>query len=416
MKILFVYTSLPKGGIETFLVRMTEKLFEKGYSINFLFFSNNIDVELLNELKKYANVFTINDYLYFSKYTKNFSPIIKLLIPLEKRELWLDVLKEVEHIHAPDYNSILYVNKILNKADKINVHISTGVYHINEFNFIKYKKWYFGKKIIQFLNCIPQQNILFFNEVSNSFYNNLFQNKFKKSIITPIGIDLSKYNDSVSALQNNRVVSVGRLTNWKKYNFHMIEVINSLKKKNIFIKYDSYGDGEQLLSLNEKVNNLNLSDLITFHPAISYNKFKSTISDSLMFIGAGTALIEASACGIPALIGIENEEYPLTYGFLHDTKTYSYQEQQLSFEKYKIEDFILKLKNQNEESYREECVKAQGRANDFSIEITIEDFIKMTNNSRSYDFSLNKLQLILVTVSMFLNKIICPKTNYSKRL
>lgn len=80
MKILFVYTSLPKGGIETFFVRITKKLAEKGYSVNFLFFSNNLDNELIDELKKYAKVFSINDYLFLPKFTQNLSPLVLSLI------------------------------------------------------------------------------------------------------------------------------------------------------------------------------------------------------------------------------------------------------------------------------------------------------------------------------------------------
>ncbi|RZK20315.1 MAG: hypothetical protein EOO43_11220, partial [Flavobacterium sp.] len=98
MKILFVYTALPKGGIETFFVRMARELFEKGYSVNFLFFSNNLDKEILSELKLYSNVFQIDDYIFLPEITRNFSPLIKLLIPLKRKKLAQDILEEVGHI------------------------------------------------------------------------------------------------------------------------------------------------------------------------------------------------------------------------------------------------------------------------------------------------------------------------------
>ena len=61
-------------------------------------------------------------------------------------------------------------------------------------------------------------------------------------------------------------------------------------------------------------------------------------------------------------------------------------------------------------------MKAQERAKDFSIEITIEDFVKVINNSKVNDFNLNEFHLTRIVISMVLNKIIFPKTNYSRRL
>lgn len=414
MKILFVYTSLPKGGIETFFVRIVKQLFEEGYEIRFLFFGNVFDKELITELEKFAKIFKINNYLLIPSILKNKTPLLKLLMPVKRQKVQNEILEGVTHIHAPDFNSILYVNKILNFKEKIN--ISTGVYHINEYNFTNSNKWYFKKTVDKFINYLPYQNILFFNEICKDFYYDKFNHKFENSLVTPIGIELPLTESSVLAKQNNEIVSIGRLTQWKKYNLHMIEVVKSLKDKNIIVHYDSYGDGPQLEVLNKKVKEYHLQDLVKFHGNIPYSKFKHIISNKLMFIGAGTALIEASSLGIPSLIGIENESEPVSYGFLHNTNTYSYQEKQLNFPRKKIEDFILYLIGLSKESYKIECEKAKERAKDFSIETTKKDFITLINSSQSSKFHLNQYQLARVVLSMFVNKVFFPKSNYSKRL
>jgi len=414
VKILFIYSGLPKGGIETFFLRMSKQLFNEGYEVRFLFFGDFFDLELLTELQKFATIFKINDYLNVPDFFKKKSPLLKILMPLKKQKLQQDILKDITHIHAPDYNSILYTNRIVDKS--INANISTGIYHINEFNFLGSKKWYFGRKVEELMHNLPSQNILFFNEISKEFYNNKFNNKFNNSIVTPIGIEFKNDNSGFLATQNNQIVSVGRLTNWKKYNFHMIEVIKSLKDKNMIFYYDSYGDGYLRDVLNKKVKDYQLQDLIKFHGTIPYSKFKETVSNKIMFIGAGTAIIEASAYGIPSLIGIENEDEPMSYGFLHDTNTFSYQEKQLNYKKEKIEDYILFLKEMNKESYEKECLKAKLRAKDFSIEQTKKDFISMINSSNSLKFYLNYFQLVRILFSMFFNKVCFPKSNYSKRL
>lgn len=415
MNILFVYTGLPKGGIETFFVRLVKRLSNEGHVISFLFFSKNLDDELVKELQNYAKIYSFNDYLMAPFFLKNKSPLLKLLLPFKRKKLNSELLKNIDHIHAPDFNSILYVNRILSR--KVTKNISTGVYHINEFDFNGFHNWYFSKKIEKFLSILPYENILFFNEISKEYYNQKLKNKFENSVVTPIGIDITKYSTvNFSGIQNNRVVSIGRLTKWKKYNHSMIDVVYSLKKRNILIRYDCYGDGEELENLNQKVNRFDLNDLITFHPGIPYDQFQEVINNSLMFIGAGTSLIEASACGLPSLIGIENEIKPVTYGFLHDIKGYSYQEQQLKLVKKNIENYILYLRELTDVTYVNECNKAILRAKDFTMDITQRDFNQLINKSKTFKFRLKYSQLFFIVINMFLNKIFYPKTNYSTRL
>ena len=414
MNILYIYTALPKGGIETFFLRITKKLSLNGHKVKFLFFTNYFDENLLNELKQFAEIFSINDFLFAPQIIKKGSPISKLLFPLNNKLLSEKILYNIDHIHAPDFNSILFVYKITNRKNKIP--ISTGVYHINEFNFTNNKNWNFVRMINSFLQKLPSENILFFNEICKEFYNEKWENKFIKCTVTPIGIEISPTNDVCSGIQNNRIVSIGRFDTWKTYNFSMIEVIRSLKEKGMIFYYDSYGGGRQYEHLKKKVLKLGLEELVTFHPGVPYSEFKTKIVNKLMFIGAGTALIEASATGIPAMIGIENEEKALTYGFLHNTTSYSYQENQLNYERIKIEFEIIFLKNCNEDSYFNECEKAKIRAQDFSIDKTYSDFILLMKNSKNFNFNINYFKLIYIVLGLTLNKICFPKSNYSKRL
>ena len=405
---------MPKGGIETFFLRIVKQLFEEGHEIKFLFFGSVFDNELITELEKYAKIFKIDDYLFIPSIFKNKTPLLKLLIPIKRKKLQNKILEGVTHIHAPDFNSILYVNKILNTGQQIN--ISTGVYHINEYNFSNSSIWYFKRIVDKFINYLPWQNIIFFNEICKDFYCKKFNQKFENSLVTPIGIELPLIGSSPLAKKNNEIVSIGRLTQWKKYNFHMIEVIKSLKDKNINIRYDSYGDGSQLDSLNKKVKQYQIQHLVKFHGNIPYSKFRHTVTNKLMFIGGGTALIEASSLGLPSLIGIENEDEPCSFGFLHNTDTYSYQEKQLNLPKKKIEEYILYLIGLSQESYQIECEKAKERAKDFGIQKTKKDFLTFINASQSSKFQINQYQLARVVFSMLLNKIFFFKTNYSKRL
>lgn len=413
MKILFVYSSLPKGGIETFFVRIAKKLSLEKVNITFLFLSRSCDENLRTELEKYATLLYLDDYLLQISLIKWKSLLQKLLLPIDKKK-FADVLEGVTHIHAPDFTSLLFANKFL--LGKKKIPISTGLYHINEFNFEGQESWFFAKAISKYLRELPATNIIFFNEISNQFYNKKFRNKFESSIITPIGVNLLNSNTN-AGVQNNRIVSVGRLTSWKTYNYHMIEVVNHFRKNGVVLNYDSYGDGEERNKLERKILELDLQEQVKFNNEIDYKDFEKTIQGHLMFIGAGTALIEASSFGIPSLIGIENGEDPLSYGFLHDTAGYSYQEKQLNLPTFSIISFISSLIDMSSKDYEEECQLAKSRAQDFSIDKTLVDFMQLFQKSvvQNYYFD-SRFTFFLILFSLFLNKIFNPKSNYSKRL
>jgi glycosyltransferase involved in cell wall biosynthesis len=404
MRVLFVYSCLPLGGIETFIVRLAKNLSSKNIAVSVLFFSDKSDEKLLNELKQYAQIYYWNDYIYIPSFFKNTFPIFKLLFPLKNKKIKKEILKNVTHIHAPDTYSLLFSRRIC----KSKIPITTGVYHINEYNIKPYMNTFFGKKIINILEQLPYQNILFFNEISQNFYNTIFQQKFSKSLVAPIGINLSKYEGHFSGYQNKRIVSIGRLASWKTYNYSMVEVIKKLKEQNVFLSYESFGDGDQREELENLVKKENLQEQVFFHHGIPYHLFKEKIDNSIMFIGSGTALIEASASGIPSLIGIENETKPISYGFLHDTNSYSYQEKELNYPSNSIENYILKLLNLETKDYFHECQKARIRASDFSIEKSASIFIEMLKQSKWTKNDANWINNVFFVNSLIIH-LLCSK-------
>lgn len=412
--ILFINEGLSLGGIETYLVRISKKLFEQGCRLKFLFFSNSFDPGLLSELKTYGDVHFFEDYVFGYQRFKNKSPLLKLLLPLKSKKLNRDVLENLTHIVATDYNSVLFAGKIT--PNNTNIKLLVGIYHINEFDFSLHRNWYFEKLCKKLMTSLPAQNLILYNTAIQQRYIHMYGQRLESNEIIPLGIDVEKVQELWLGKQNNRIVSIGRLTDWKRYNHSMIQVIKEFKEKGIFYSYDSYGDGKAREELEEMVEKAGLKDQIKYHHAIPYKEFTSVIKDSLMFIGAGTALIEASACGLPSLIGIENEMKAVSYGFLHDTTGSSYQEQQLNLPYKNISSFITDLSTCTTQDYHIECKKAKDRAQFFGMEKAIKGFTNYLNNSESFTFHLKYQQLIHVMVSMVWNKIIKPKKHYAKRL
>ena len=416
MKILFTTSILITGGIQTLMLRLAQNTnSNKDIEFVFLFFSHQIDPEFKEQLQLYSKIYFLDDYLYLPKYFKRLPIIIKHLVPLKKSKI-KKLLIDIDHIHASNVNSILFVNKILRIK---NISYSIGVYNLNEYILTNYKKYYFAREIENLIKTFSYKNYLFFNEISRDEYIKVYGKSLIDSKISPVGVDLKQFSGRKTGKKNNKIVSIGRLTEWKTYNFHIIDVIKKFKDQNINFTYDSYGDGAERKRLEQKVIDYQLQDQVKFHPTIKYSQFQEKITNSLMFIGAGTALIEASACGIPALIGIENEaiDNPQTFGFLHDLNTLSYQEIELNLEKKLIYNCIKNLYNLSEDEYNEQCNLAINRAKDFDIKITIVKFIEIVKQSQKNDKILGYTKIFFIVSSMIIHLLLNRNSkNYFKRL
>ena len=406
MKVLFINDNFKTGGVETFILRLAQRLSQEDVKPIILSQSFIFDQEIYRSLNKVAHVYFWDDYIYFPNFLlRKIPPIVKVLFPIKKRKLLRELLIDLKHIHATNINSLIYANRILRFSKKENIGFSIGVYHINEYNILKYRENYFLKKFKQLIENFSSQNFLFFNEISREYYSKLYGEKILKAPLAPIGIELQERLLNLGK-KCNRIVSVGRLTSWKTYNFHMIDVIDSLKKKNILIYYESYGQGNQKNNLEKRVKELNLESQIVFHPAVSYNRFYDVIANSLMFIGAGTALIEASSAGIPALIGIENlnKKESKTYGFLHELNSYSYQELELDLEKKDIQHYIENLIEATDSEYAEICEVAKNRAKDFDIGKTSYIFNNLIESGSSLKITFNYWEILIIVLNMITYK------------
>lgn len=406
MKVLFVNDNFKTGGVETFMLRLAQNFNQREIKPIFLSQSYIFDKEIINRLNLVAQVYFWDDYLYFPNFLlRKIPPIVKVLLPIKKKKLSKELLSDLTHIHATNINSLIYSNRILSFLKKETIGFSIGVYHINEYNILRYKENYFLRKLKNMLENFSSKNFIFFNEISREYYSKLYGRHLLESPLGPIGIVVQERLQNLGK-KCNRIVSIGRLTSWKTYNYHMIDVIDSLKKKNIIVNYVSYGEGDQKDSLEKRVKELNLESQIVFSPAISYNTFYDVIANSLMFIGAGTALIEASSAGIPALIGIENldKNNPKSYGFLHDLKSYSYQELELDFERKDIQHYIENLLDTTDCEYAALCEKAKKRARDFDIAKTSSIFHTLIANGISIKSTFSYWETVFIVLNMIIYK------------
>ncbi|WP_434571595.1 glycosyltransferase family 4 protein [Pseudomonas sp. Z3-6] len=376
---LFVHGSLALGGVETFYVRMAQGRKKRGLVTKFLILSaeSKSHPELVSRAKACAEVYFLDEIIR-SPFTLPPSAIIyqfSLIYPLRRSVLQ----KIVNGISCAHVSNGFCAHMVLRLASilEVDLGLTMGLYHSMEFSWGARLPWlpFFEKsnrEIFYYLHAT--QALMFFNEKMVDLYSKLSGKDFSNVGLFPLGVV-----DGPSKLPNKRfspllsLGSVGRLVDFKTYNLWMLDVVNELKGLGLAVRYDIYGYGPTEGVIAEKIKNLHLEDVVFLRGSLDYSEFANVVSKFDIFIGSGTALIEAAGLGVPSIIGIENANEATTYGFLSEIPGFSYNEDGLYIKKKAVDIFVdfSSYSEADKLNLSEAHVK---KAEMFSVDTCVENF------------------------------------------
>ena len=405
---LFIYGALPVGGIETFFMRMAKERHRLGLHTTILLLSlpHESNPELLNEMKKYANVLFPDDiFLNLGKFTRR----LPLLVPVKKRALER-ILENVDQIHASDGMHALVGYRLSNMLNK-NIIVTVGFYHYIKFLWggddVAWHEKVNRKFIFDFL---PEKSLLFFSEGNRQLYIKHKRKKLTDANTFRLGV-IDKKDIKVSGEVNLpiKIVAIGRLVDFKTYNFYMIKVLKNLKTKGFNVQFDIYGDGPLKAQIADEINKAGLSESIHLKGTLDYLKFDETVSNYNLFIGSGTAIIQAAALGLPSIVGVENVIEAETYGFFSDVNQYEYNLKGLDLEMISVETIIEDYINMNTQQRKAlisshlECIDSFTNE---SCQKSMDElkYITMPAKKLKYNRWIYEFSRILDRVSMRFNK------------
>ncbi|KAF7779296.1 hypothetical protein PMAN_a0156 [Pseudoalteromonas marina] len=405
---LFIYGALPVGGIETFFMRMAKERHRLGLHTSILLLSlpHESNSELLNEMKKYANVLFPNDiFLNLGKFTRR----LPLLVPVKKRALER-ILENVDQIHASDGMHALVGYRLSNILNK-NIVVTVGFYHYIKFlwggdNVAWHEK--VNRKFI--FDFLPEKSLLFFSEGNRQLYVKHKRKKLTDANTFRLGvIDKKDIKVSGEVKLPIKILAIGRLVDFKTYNFYMIKVLKNLKTKGFNVQFDIYGDGPLKAQIADEINKAGLSESIHLKGTLDYLKFDETVSNYNLFIGSGTAIIQAAALGLPSIVGVENVIEAETYGYFSDVNQYEYNLKGLDLEMISVETIIEDYINMNTQQRKAlisshlECIDSFTNE---SCQKSMDElkYITMPAKKLKYNRWIYEFSRILDRVSMRFNK------------
>ncbi|STX27704.1 colanic acid biosynthesis glycosyltransferase WcaL [Legionella beliardensis] len=398
MKLLLISTRMGTAGVETLLLRMAKFLSEKGFHVDVLLM-REVDVDSANQLRQYANLYIgwkfrkLNDI--FSKLGKDY----------------------YHCIYTFSFFPLIYTLYIKQKFFP-SAKICFGVYHPYEYCWSFKSKTKLAKFAAEIIQNFPAENVFFMNQGMKDRHTEKLQHDFSLSPIIPVPVDVNSFQNAKRnfAFQTPyKIVSIGRITDFKTYNFTMIEVMAALIQEGLAVEYHIYGDGELLPRLQQLIQHYKLQDYVFLHGPVPYTLFSSVLEDAFLFVGVGTALVEAAACKLPCLQGIEMDKKAESYGFFHELTGYNLGEKNTDQPRYKMVDLIKQLMNYSEDAYREASYLSYKRSLDFAIDSVIKTFLDSLQGAKIVDYKVNHIKLIY----MLLNAIflfVCRRANIATSL
>ena len=273
--------------------------------------------------------------------------------------------------------------------------IFIGVYHPRQFMvpthfFTNYQEYLYTKII----KNIPFQNLIFMDEACKQSHQKYYKIKFNDSPIVPLPMEI-KGKILEESFQKDKIVSVGRITNFKPYTFGVIRAIKKLKsEKGICFQYHIIGDGSDCIKLKKFVNAENMNEHVIFHGSIPYESINKIIMDAFCFIGMGTTVGEAAGIGLPSLVAIIDEE-DVSYGLIGRLPNNILGEPGEDLELISFEKSLNNLYNLSTEEYLEEKQNSLKKSSFYAISNLADLFLNTFKNGKETKINISYLDQCL---------------------
>ena len=337
---LFIYGCLGIGGIETFFVRIAKERHSRGLETKIILrYPEKSNPELLKEMRLYAKVFNYADIFN----APNPLMFFKLLCPIKNKSL-KNLLTGITQIHVFQGDDALLAARLKRHANS-NVPITVGFYHYVHYLWggddIPYYEKVNRKYVLEYL---PKKSLMMFSQDNIALYEKFYGSDFSSANTFSIGVIETKNISPPTLIRNDmvRICAVGRLVDFKTYNYHLINVIKKLIDNGNHVQLDIFGDGPTRASLESEINAQKLTGFVNLKGSFDYSHFNEVVKNYDLFVGTGTAIVQASALGIPSITAIDHATDASSYGYFYKVHNRQYGRSGLNIKHVNMYDIIEK--------------------------------------------------------------------------
>ena len=299
-EIFLVYDALKTGGIETLILRLADYLVSLGFLISIYC---KPDGELQPSVNKKVNVINYRDV-----------PDLLSRIKNDARRDYVGGRVLVLSFDSTPAARALMVEMSLPKV--VQVFQISGVFHPKSYFMSgQPRDRIFLNELL--VHAIGESNIFFMNEECKASHEKKWHRDLSLSPVIPLPITPQQSMWQPSAGHSVRIASVGRLVDFKAYNLGAARIVKSCQDRGVAVSWDIFGYGPLEAEIKAMASELGVDQSIRLVGRLDYADFSATVAGYDLFVGMGTAVIEAAMVGVPSICAVVDEQSQ-SYGYVSD--------------------------------------------------------------------------------------------------
>ncbi|MCX6967703.1 MAG: glycosyltransferase family 4 protein [Verrucomicrobia bacterium] len=369
MHYLFIYSSPGiLGGIETLIARMSRWLIREGNQVTFI--AKKVD-DWGHLLPKEVQVFALGPRyaeLYYYFHAGKILKECKISPP--------DVIKsfDVQASWIACQMASFFGNRCKVIAGNYNPFV------FRDHSAAGWPSWERPSLLFRnFFECIPPSARLFCGQDQLDELRALYQ---QSAILWPLPMDANEFLPAVRQPKAGKIVSVGRLSPMKEYNFYMIDIVRRLLDKGHAVTWSVYGKGEFEAPMRDRIRQCNLENAITLEGEVPYNRFWQVLADASVFVGMGTSIFEAALFKVPNITAAPFDLEGLTWGPVYQFPKGSLGPADLAPPRLKVIDEIERILSLSPSGYRQEAEAVYKHVQEHEMQASMQRFLEAVRDAQ----------------------------------
>lgn len=348
------------GGIETLIGRMSKWLVKRGHRVTLLTATAD---KWLYVLPKEVQCFQLKE-----KFREFF-------YPFHAARLWKRLgITDVNVIKTFDLPTS-WVGSIISGLGRKPAKVIAGIYNPYVFNYkqggqVLMNGWPLYLK--NYLKNIPGDARVFCDAEELRDLKLMHGNQ-EKAVFWPLPVDGERFEGVKRTPQWGHIVSIGRLAPMKEYNFYMVDVVAKLRNAGYDVKWTVYGSGAYKPRMQELIKEREMEDYIILQGDIDYRHLEKAMQEAYVFVGMGTAYLEASFCRVPGLLALPYEINGLTWGPIYN-RPFGTTPQVGELPKLHVFEEIVRILKLSETEYHKEAERVHNHVQAYNLDNRMREF------------------------------------------
>jgi glycosyltransferase involved in cell wall biosynthesis len=247
---------------------------------------------------------------------------------------------------------------------------------------IKIAHWQLPRLYTSFiLKGLGESNVLFLSDTQRKSCERALKNQVKGQI-WELPISSTAFERSQKRVpETGLILSIGRLSPMKEYNLAIPLIARRLLDAGFKISWSIYGDGPFESEIESEIDRWGVRDVVCIKGRLPYEEMPKILARGYVFVGMGTAALEAAAQGVPGPLAIPYDKTGTTHGTLDRLPQGSLGDLDPNLRILSIEKIVSDILRLKDDEYTMLCRQVRNRANEHDLDRSMDRFVQIVEKA-----------------------------------